>query len=144
MEITMKKIILSIFAFCFLVSTASAGKNKTVSTKIGEIPDEIPCTCVFNKNRMWNPEKIVWLNEEWECAIYEDDGTCSAVQVIKIAKDKKTSIKTAEKADEDPCTCVFNKNRMWNPEKIIWNNEEWECANYKDDGTCSAVQIVKM
>ncbi|MDB1123795.1 YARHG domain-containing protein [Vibrio algarum] len=48
----------------------------------------------------------------------------------------------ATQTDEKPCTCVFNMNRAWNPEKIIWNNEAWKCTIYKDDGTCSEVQKV--
>lgn len=45
--------------------------------------------------------------------------------------------------NEVPCTCVFNKNRAWNPEKIIWRDVFWECANYREDGTCSKVRKVE-
>lgn len=48
----------------------------------------------------------------------------------------------AKASDEEPCTCVFNKNRMWNPEQIMWNNAPWKCTDYKDDGTCNEVQKV--
>ncbi|RTR39685.1 hypothetical protein EKG38_07750 [Shewanella canadensis] len=51
--------------------------------------------------------------------------------------------KIGEDTDDEPCTCVFNKNRKWNPEKVIWNDHFWECAKWKDDGTCAEVQIIK-
>lgn len=54
----------------------------------------------------------------------------------------ESALKSADK-DEVPCTCVFNKNRAWNPEKIIWRDVFWECANYRDDGTCSNVRKVE-
>ena len=79
----MKKIILSLVVLCIFASTAAMAADKSVSRKIGDKDDDVPCTCVFNKNRMWNPEKIVWNDEEWECANYKDDGTCSEVQKIK-------------------------------------------------------------
>jgi len=59
---------------------------------------------------------------------------------------KPTNIETTnqEKVDSDvPCTCIFNQNRLWNPEKIRWHGVFWECANYRDDGTCSQVQKVE-
>lgn len=57
-------------------------------------------------------------------------------------KSAKSTSKIGTSEDDAPCNCVFNKNRMWNPEKIVWNNEEWQCALYKDDGTCESVQKV--
>ncbi|EGQ7800808.1 hypothetical protein P6A00_004506 [Vibrio parahaemolyticus] len=54
----------------------------------------------------------------------------------------ESALKSADK-DEVPCTCVFNKNRAWNPEKVIWRDVCWECANYRDDGTCSKVRKVE-
>jgi len=59
------------------------------------------------------------------------------------AKQTDGSSKLGKKADDVPCTCVFNKNRAWNPEKIIWKQHFWECLNYKDDGTCTKVGIVE-
>lgn len=58
------------------------------------------------------------------------------------AEDEKGPAKIGSNPDDEPCTCVFNKNRMWNPEKIVWNNEEWKCANYNTDGTCSEVTTI--
>ncbi len=52
------------------------------------------------------------------------------------------SSKLSNKEDKEPCTCVFNKNRAWNPEKVMWNDHFWKCTSYKDDGTCSAVGII--
>jgi predicted Holliday junction resolvase-like endonuclease len=57
-------------------------------------------------------------------------------------KSAKSTSKIGTSEDDVPCNCVFNKNRMWNPEKIVWNNEEWQCAHYKEDGTCERVQKV--
>lgn len=53
------------------------------------------------------------------------------------------SAKIGSNPDDEPCTCVFNKNRMWNPDKIVWNNEEWVCTNYTTDGLCSEVSKVE-
>ncbi|MDF4902106.1 hypothetical protein P3551_22750 [Vibrio parahaemolyticus] len=64
----------------------------------------------------------------------------------KAYEEAKASLETALKSankDEVPCTCVFNKNRAWNPEKIIWRDVFWECANYRDDGTCAKVRKVE-
>ncbi|MCL1098646.1 hypothetical protein [Shewanella gelidii] len=54
---------------------------------------------------------------------------------------KKTGI--GAEPDEEPCTCVFNSNRKYNPEKVLWNNAYWICEIYKTDGTCSAVKKIK-
>ena len=80
----MKKFGLSLFTLCVLASSAAfAEKNKDVSSRIGERADKVPCTCVFNNKRKWNPEKVMWNNAYWKCSIYKDDGTCSEVQKIK-------------------------------------------------------------
>lgn len=47
-----------------------------------------------------------------------------------------------ELASDVPCTCVFNKNRLWNPERITYNNAKWECEHYNADGTCARVRRV--
>ena len=65
------------------IAIKTSGKNAAVSESIGAKADEVPCTCVFNKNRMWNPEKVMWNNAYWKCSIYKDDGTCSEVQKIR-------------------------------------------------------------
>ncbi len=54
----------------------------------------------------------------------------------------KQQLKDAKKKLEDPCTCVFNKNRMWNPEKVLWNDVYWICSTYKDNGECSEVKKI--
>ncbi len=55
---------------------------------------------------------------------------------------KKSSRKVGDTFDDEPCTCVFNNTRMWNPEKILWNGEEWHCSKYNEDGTCDSVGLV--
>lgn len=57
----------------------------------------------------------------------------------------KTSLQTAKNKLKAfiPATVVFNKNREWNPEKIIWQGYFWECANYNADATCEKVQLVE-
>jgi hypothetical protein len=82
--------------------------------------------------------------KHFKCGDYglDDTFTTPTTSEIKTSKEKKQSYKIGTQIDDEPCTCVFNKNRMWNPETIIWNNEEWKCAIYKTDGTCSKVSIV--
>jgi hypothetical protein len=80
----MKRIGTLLVLFCVLSSSAvMADKDKKVSTKFGESPDDIPCKCIFNQNRMWNPERIIWHNEEWECKEYKEDGTCAEVHKVE-------------------------------------------------------------
>ena len=47
-----------------------------------------------------------------------------------------------ELVSDVPCTCVFNKNRQWNPERITYNGAKWECEHYNADGTCARVRRV--
>ena len=58
-------------------------RAKTVRSKLGKDADDIPCTCVFNTTRPWNPEKIIWKEQFWECAEYKADGTCLSVRVVE-------------------------------------------------------------
>ncbi|MCZ4336401.1 hypothetical protein [Shewanella colwelliana] len=61
------------------------------------------------------------------------------------ATTNKTATYTFRKEEEigqPPCACVFDKNRMYNPDKIVWHGEDWECAVYKDDGHCEKVQKI--
>ncbi|MEZ8102551.1 hypothetical protein [Vibrio bivalvicida] len=54
----------------------------------------------------------------------------------------KGNYKIGASSEDEPCTCVFNNTRMWNPEKILWNGEEWYCSKYNDDGTCDSVALL--
>lgn len=45
--------------------------------------------------------------------------------------------------DDIPSVHIFNKNREWNPEKIIWRDNFWECAEYRDNGTCVEVRAIE-
>lgn len=55
-------------------------------------------------------------------------------------ENRPSSRKIGAKTDDLPSTVVFNKNRMWNPDKILWNNKFFKCGNYRDDGTCEYVR----
>lgn len=82
----MKKIGLSLFTLCLFFTSIANGttiEEKKNSSKIGEKSDAIPCTCVFNNKRMWNPEKIIWKDEWWTCAHYNKDGTCEKAEKVK-------------------------------------------------------------
>jgi len=69
----------------------------------------------------------------------------SAKQLFQSEKREEPATNKKEQAESDvPCTCAFNKNRSWNPEKIEWNDAFWQCANYRDDGTCSKVSKVNV
>ena len=56
----MKKIRLIFITICVLACTAAMASNKQGTSRVGEKADDVPCTCVFNSNRMWNPEKVLW------------------------------------------------------------------------------------
>ncbi len=47
-----------------------------------------------------------------------------------------------EPEDSVPCKCIFDRNRRSNPEKIIWKNAVWKCADYLDNGSCRKVEKV--
>ncbi len=66
-----------------------------------------------------------------------------ASSVATAADTKKTSRKVGEKTGDTPCTCVFNNKRMWNPEKILWDNKFFKCGHYLDDGSCEYVEEMK-
>lgn len=66
----------------FLNTDTAANKTATYTFRKEEDIGEPPCVCIFNKNRMFNHDKIVWDNEEWECVVYKDDGLCEKVQKI--------------------------------------------------------------
>lgn len=118
------------------------------SRKIGE-PSDTPCACVFNNKRMWNPEKVLWNDQHWRCTHYRDDGTCSGVEVIppkelEQMELKEQARKAKELASQDkPIPGVFHKkNRMWTPEKVRFNDKEWQCSSYSEDGLCLGVEEV--
>ena len=63
-------------------------------------------------------------------------------QQIRKLKEPTQKIKESN-LDDVPNTVVFNRNREWNPEKIIWKDKFWECTNYNDDGICLKVEEVE-
>jgi len=50
--------------------------------------------------------------------------------------------KWKEKVETTPCTCVFNKNRSWNPATFVWKDATWVCAIWKEDGSCAEVKKI--
>lgn len=104
----MKKIGLVFFTLSIFTSTAVVASDKQGTSRVGVNGDDVPCTCVFNKNRMWNPEKVLWNNAYWKCSNYQNDGTCSEVSKIKdieqereVHKDNKAELKSSEKTSID-------------------------------------------
>lgn len=84
--------------------------------------------------------KLDRIKQKYDAEIQFLDATKKAYQ----PQSAKTINKTiAEKADEEPCTCVFNQNRQWNPENVMWNGKYWECSIYNSDGTCGEVQVLE-
>ncbi|NOI13292.1 hypothetical protein [Vibrio hepatarius] len=61
----------------------------------------------------------------------------------QLKKRSQTSRKVGERTGDKPCTCVFNNKRMWNPEKILWDNKFYKCGHYLEDGTCEYVEEMK-
>jgi hypothetical protein len=49
---------------------------------------------------------------------------------------------TASFAQEQPCTAVFNCNRIWNPHTITFSGDEWICAKYDEIGACIRVMNI--
>lgn len=94
-----KEVMMNRLRHIFIVLTAlycpavMANDNNTTQT------DKQPCTCVFNMNRAWNPEKIIWENEAWKCTIYKDDGTCSEVQKVASLDDDNNAFLLAESSE---------------------------------------------
>ena len=85
---------------CVLVSSTVIAKDKTMSARIAK-PGNPPCTCVFNKKRAWNPEKVLWNDAYWKCSIYKDDGTCAEVKEIKDVEVTEDESKGADKEEGD-------------------------------------------
>lgn len=111
-------------------STVIASNEKKGTFKIGDNADDIPCTCVFNKNRMWNPETIMWNNEEWYCSNYSEDGTCASVALVNPTKLEATCDK-----DAIPLYCIFNVENA--PKTVIIEGESWKCgARNQLDNMC--------
>ncbi|BDY04487.1 hypothetical protein [Ferrimonas sp. YFM] len=120
----------------------------------GIAPLEKPTTQVFNNKRDFNQEQVVYKNKFWRCSRYRSDGSCVSVEEVpedevtlfdeskKASKTSKRGNYKIENPDDTPCACVFNNKRMWNPEKIIWNDQYWRCVHYRDDGTCSGVEVI--
>ncbi|SDJ81941.1 hypothetical protein SAMN04488540_1146 [Ferrimonas sediminum] len=66
-----------------------------------------------------------------------------AKKALKTATAPKRSRKIGEQVSDVPCECVFNSKRMWNPEKILWNNQYWKCSEYNDEtGECLGVEVM--
>jgi lipase chaperone LimK len=60
-------------------------QNKQATVQTNATPDDAPCKCIFDKNRKFNPEKIVWKGGVWKCSIYLDNGACNKVIRVRDA-----------------------------------------------------------
>jgi hypothetical protein len=133
-------VLLGVFASSVFAASSASNSSSDVD---GKVAPDAPCTAVFDKTRMWVPEKIVWKNKKWKCAKYDkDDIYCQ--KVIEI-KEESPSSDVDEKVDPDtPTTGIFDRTRMWVPEKIAWKNKKWKCDKYDEDGIyCLKVIEVK-
>ncbi|KOO01842.1 hypothetical protein [Vibrio nereis] len=111
-------------------SIACASNEKKGTFKIGDNVDDVPCTCVFNKNRMWNPETIMWNNEEWYCSNYNEDGTCASVALVN-----PTKLEAICDSDTVPLHCIFNLENA--PKTVTIEGNSWECgARNQLDNMC--------
>jgi hypothetical protein len=128
----MKTITLFILLLFISVPSAYSDTEKKVSRKISESYDEEPCTCVFNKNRMWNPESIVWNNEEWRCSEYNEDGTCGAVARITLSRQDPC------KSHSVPMYCVFNLDNA--PKTIEFGDTTWTCTKRNAANKCTQAE----
>jgi len=43
---------------------------------------EVPCKCLWDKNRKFNPDKINYKGNIWRCSVYLDNGACNKVELI--------------------------------------------------------------
>nr|WP_321403391.1 tetratricopeptide repeat protein [uncultured Desulfobacter sp.] len=68
--------------------------------------------------------------------------TLSLLTVLMILTCGSGAFAGEELASDVPCTCVFNKNRQWNPNRITFKGIKWECDHYNADGTCAQVRRV--
>ncbi|MCL2912094.1 hypothetical protein [Shewanella aquimarina] len=64
-------------------------------------------------------------------------------ELERLQKSKATNKKTGDEKSDTPPTSVFNNKRMWNPEKIFWENKFFKCGNYLADGRCEYVVEMK-
>lgn len=62
---------------------STQAKATSLSTRIGESTEDLPCKCIFDRNRRFNPEKIVWKNAVYKCAVYLENGACNRVEKVK-------------------------------------------------------------
>ena len=84
----------------------------------------------------------------WRCTQRNIEGDCIQMERVILSsiatpKAEKSVSKPPSDMREKPMLCVFDKNRSWNPERIVFNDAIWECAEYGDDGVCLRVQKVK-
>lgn len=61
----------------------------------------------------------------------------------QLAKQEAQRQANRAKPGEAPWPGIFDKNRKFNPEKIVWKDGIWSCAHYRADGVCSQVVRVK-
>lgn len=73
----------------------------------------------------------------------QDEYLNAKLELERMQKPRETSRKISDKMSATPNSAVFNKKHIWNPEKILWNNNYFECGNYLDDGSCEYVVEMK-
>ena len=73
----------------------------------------------------------------------EDEYLNAKSELERLQKSKRKSRKIGDKLPATPTAAVFNNKRMWNPEKILWNNKYFKCGHYLADGSCEYVVEMK-
>jgi hypothetical protein len=113
----------------------------------GEPPSYTPDVSVFNKVAGHSPAYVFWSHKAWTCASYnENDRDCLEVEELDNAYMAATTTAVEEQtaSDDAPCTCVFDRTRMWVPETFSWKDRVWKCSSYDDDGIyCTGVVEIK-
>lgn len=61
----------------------SSQTTESFTSNLGPESDDVPCTCVFNETRAWNPKRIIWKERFWECVHYKEDGICTKVSEVE-------------------------------------------------------------
>lgn len=73
----------------------------------------------------------------------QDEYLNAKSELERVQKSTETSRKISDKISDLPCIALFNNKRMWNPEKILYENKFFKCGNYLDDGSCEYLVEMK-
>lgn len=66
----------------FIMSAGLMAGAEAVAKDQGAKQAEVPCKCIWDKNRKFNPDKINYKGNIWRCSLYLDNGACNEVELI--------------------------------------------------------------